>query len=186
MPTSSVLSERQLETFGRVLHQCAEETSRALSRWIDRPSHVRFEAVAQVPLYEATGVLGSDEEPVCCCVADMHGRLSGHIVLAFSDASGLALADLLLDQPRGTASEWGEIETSAALETANILGCTYLNTLVRALPMEDHSGGELLPTPPRFRRDFAESLIQFALMDQIVSDVHVQLAHVREQLSADD
>ena len=93
-------------------------------------------------------MLGSGEEPICFCVADMHGRLSGHIILAFSDASGFALADLLLDQPRGTASEWGEFEISAALETSNILGCTYLNTLMRELPVIEGSPEELMPTPP--------------------------------------
>ena len=183
--SSHVLDSRQLETFGRFLHESADDTSHALSRWIGRPSNVRFDSVEQFALDEATGVLGSGEEPICFCVADMHGRLSGHIILAFSDASGFALADLLLDQPPGTAREWGELEISAALETTNVLGCTYLNTLLRQLPATDGSPDELLPSPPRFGRDFAESLIQFALMDQVVSDATVVLARVRFEVDGE-
>ena len=185
MPTSHVLDERQLETFGKSLHESADDTSRALSGWIGRPSKVNFDSVEQLPLDEATGVLRSGEEPICFCVSDMHGRLTGHVILAFSDTSGFALADLLLDQPPGTTSEWGELETSAALETANILGCAYLNTLLRALPEVDGSPDELLPSPPRFGRDFAESLIQFALMDQVGADPTVVLAHVKFEIDGE-
>ena len=185
MRANHLLDNRQLEAFGRVLHQSADETSRALSRWIGRPSNIHFDSVEQLPLDKATGVLGSGEEPICFCVADMHGRLSGHIILAFNDASGFALADLLLYQPRGTACEWGELEISAALETTNILGCTYLNTLLRGLPLADGSPAELLPTPPRFGRDFAGSLIQFALMDQVVSDATVVLAQVKFEIDSE-
>jgi chemotaxis protein CheC len=185
MPTSHVLNEPQLETFGESLHESADNTSRALSSWIGRPSKVRFDSVEQLPLDEASGVLGSREEPICFCVSDLYGRLTGHVILAFSDTSGFALADLLLDQPLGTASEWGELETSAALETANILGCAYLNTLLRGLPETEGSPYELLPSPPRFGRDFAESVIQFALMDQVGSDTTVVLAHVKFEIDGD-
>ena len=180
-----MLSDRQLEILGQFLHDSADDTSRTLSRWIDRPSSVRFDSVERLALDEATGVLGSGEEPICFCVADMHGRLSGHIILAFNDTSGLALADLLLEQPLGTAVEWGEMEVSAALETTNILGCAYLNGLLRELPATDGTPDELLPTPPRFGRDFAESLIQFALMDQVVSDATVVLARARFEIDGE-
>jgi len=180
-----MLNTRQLEALGRSLHDSADDTSHALSRWCGRPSSVHFDSVEQVPLHEATGVLGPGEEPIGFCVADMHGRLTGHIILAFSDTSGFALADLLLDQPRGTASEWRELEISAALETANILGCTYLNTLLRRLPAVEGSLDELLPTPPRFGRDFAESLLQFALMDQVGSEATVVLAQVKFEIDGE-
>ena len=96
---------------------------------------------------------------------------AGELILAFDDASGLALADLLLERRVGAATEGGEVEMSAALETANIIGCVYLNALARAFPESDAGGQELLPSPPRFARDFAESLMECALMDQAtVSD----------------
>ena len=115
----------------------------------------------------------------------MAGRLAGQIVVAFEDTSGLALADLLLNQPRGTAAEWGEMETSAVLETTTILGCAYLNSLARTLPVDDGAMSELLPSPPRFSRDFAQSLIEFTLMDQIVVSTHVLLARIEFRIDGE-
>jgi len=114
----------------------------------------------------------------------MGGRLTGQLILAFDDASGLTLADLLLDQPKGTATGWGEMETSAALETTNIVGSTYLNTLARTLPAGSGTS-ELLLSPPRFSHDFAESLIEFALMAQIVASDNVLLARARFRIDDD-
>jgi chemotaxis protein CheC len=175
----TTLTGPQLEAFRTALDGGAAEASLALSRWIHKTATVSLDAVEQLPLHEATSVLGDRDEPVCFCVAEVTGRLAGELILAFDDASGLALADMLLDQPRGTAAEWGEMETSAALETANILYCAYLNSLSRAFGTDREGASELLPSPPRFSRDFAESMIQSALMTQIVTSDHALLARTQ-------
>jgi chemotaxis protein CheC len=144
----------------------------ALSRWLGRPSRISVEQVEQVPLSAATEVLGNQEDAVCACVMTLNGRVTGELMLAFDDVSGLALADLLLGNRTGTATQWGELEQSAALETANIIGCAYLNSLARCFPETDGASDELVPSPPKFVRDFAESLMEFALMNQaMTSDV---------------
>ena len=181
----NVLTEQQLDIFGGALRCGAADASEALGRWIGKPTSISIDLVEQLPLAKATGVLGVGDEPICFCVAEMQGRLTGQLVLAFDDASGLALADLLLDQPRGTAAAWGEMETSAALETTNILGCHYLGSLARALPAGDGLTSELLPSPPRFNRDFAESLIEFILMDQIVATDYALLTRVQFRIDED-
>jgi chemotaxis protein CheC len=181
----NVLDLEQLDAFRRAFHEGASEASTALGRWIDKPTRISFDVVEQLPLEEATRVLGSEGEPVCFCVAEMTGRLTGQLILAFSDASGLALADLLLGQPRGTAGVWGQMETSAALETANILACAFLNSLHRTLPADPTAASELLPTPPRFSRDYAASLIEFAVMAQVVATDHVLVAQTEFQIDGD-
>ena len=103
------------------------------------------------------------------------------MILAFDDASGLALSEMLLDQPQGTASEWTEMATSAALETTNILCCTYLNSLSRHLSTS-HQSTVLLPTPPKFSCDFAESLLEFALMGQAIASDRIILARTRFEI----
>ena len=175
----NTLTKPQLEAFQAVLHEGTANASQALNHWINRHATITLDSVAQLPLQEATTVLGVAEEPICFCVAQMKGRLTGQLILAFDDASGLALADMLLDQPPGTASEWLEMETSAALETANILCCAYLNALSRVFGAAGPGSSELIPSPPQFSRDFAESLIEFALMDQIVATDHVLLARTQ-------
>jgi len=99
----------------------------------------------------------------------LRGRCTGQLILAFDDQSGLALADILLDRASGSSRDWGPVEESGALETANIVGCAYLNSLSRDFPDRGADSQELLPSPPRFTRDFAAALMQFALMDQAMS-----------------
>jgi chemotaxis protein CheC len=170
------LNGRQLEIIKSALHHGADDASDALGRWIDRPTRISLDAFEQLALEDTPNMLGASDEPICFCRAEMTGRLEGHLILAFDDASGLALADLLLGQPPGTASEWTEMEQSAALETTNIVCCAYLNSLVRALPAPPGEAETLIPSPPVFARDFAESLLEFALMDQIVMTDEVLLA----------
>jgi chemotaxis protein CheC len=155
-------------------HRGSADASWALARWIGRPSVVEIDSLEQLPLEEATGMLAAGEDPICFCSVEMTGCLVGEMILAFDDTSGLALADMALDQPRGTTTQWTEMATSAALETTNILCCAYLNSLARALV--GHEGLILLPSPPSFHRDFAESLMQFALMGQAVASNQVIVA----------
>ena len=107
--------------------------------------------------------------------------LSGQILLVFEDRSGLALVDLLLHQPIGTAASWGELEQSAAQETTNIVGRTYLNALAAHLPgkisRDSPARDELVPTPPTFLREFAGSLLEFVLMEQALELDQVLLIH---------
>ena len=47
---------------------------------------------------------------VAACAMGLTGRLTGLILLVFEDRSGLALVDLLMHQPVGTTTAWGELE----------------------------------------------------------------------------
>jgi chemotaxis protein CheC len=129
-------------------------------------------AVEQVALEEATEVLGPSDALVAACSMPVTGALSGQILLVFDDRAGLALVDLLLHQPLGTTTTWGELEQSAAAETTNIVGCAYLNSLAAHLPALDTTGpATIVPGPPMFRHEVAGSLLEFTLMDQAtVSD----------------
>ena len=177
-----ILDAEQLEALGQALHRGAADASIALGKWFKKPTQITLDAVEQLSLHDATSVLGDDVEPICFCAVQMTGYLTGHLILAFDDASGLALADMLLGQKRGTAREWLEMETSAALETTNILCCAYLNSLSRAFAAVSPDASGLIPTPPRFSRDFAGSLIQSALMGQVMTADHALLARTRFEI----
>ncbi len=179
--SNNLLDASKLATLKSSFHQGAADASRALAQWIGKPSVVEIDSLELLPLEEATGILTAGEEPICFCSAEMTGLLTGEMILAFDDASGLALADMLLDQPQGTTREWTEMATSAALETTNILCCAYLNSLSRDLGRSAESS-ELLPAPPAFNRDFAESLLQFALMGQAIASDQVIVARTRFEI----
>jgi chemotaxis protein CheC len=162
-------------------HQGSADASLTLAKWIGRPSLVEIDSLDQLPLEEATGTLGVGDEPIGFCLAEMQGLLTGELILAFDDASGLALSDMLLEQPVGRTRDWTELAMSAVMETTNILACAYLNSLLSCFR---DSGGlhELLPSPPVFRRDFAECLLEFALMGQAVAGDWVVLAQTRFEI----
>lgn len=151
----------------------AEGASQALARWLGRPVHLTVSEARRVELAEATSLLGPEDELVVSCAMALAGRLNGQLLLVFEDRDGLALVDLLLGQPSGTSTSWGELERSAAEETANIVGCAYLNALAAHLPPppagSPTEAAAIVPSPPTFRHEFVASLIEFALMDQAIA-----------------
>jgi chemotaxis protein CheC len=173
-----MLNEPQLASLQSSLHQGSAQASKALAKWIGKPTVIEIDSLEQLPLEDATGTLADSDQPVCYCSMALQGFFTGEMILVFDDASGLALADLLLDQPRGTAQSWTELATSAALETTNIICCAYLNSLSECFS-GPKSSTELVPQPPRFNREFAESLMQFALMSQAMEFDDVILAKTR-------
>jgi chemotaxis protein CheC len=140
-----------------------------LSRWLSRPVHLDVSVVEQVSLEEASEVLGPGETLLAACEMEMHGTLDGNLLFVFEERSGLALADMLLGQAPGTTTAWGELEQSAAMETANLVGCAYLNSLAAHLPIIDAKPASLVPGPPSFRVEFAASLLEFVLMEQAIT-----------------
>jgi chemotaxis protein CheC len=169
-----ILSESQCRLLWIIFERGAESASQALSKWIGQEVRLSISEVELVELDKAAEVLGPPETLVAACAMGITGPLGGQILLVFEDHSGLALVDLLLHQPIGTSTTWGELERSAAQETTNIVGCAYLNALGAHLPTGigrgDSGGGAaaetLVPTPPCFLQEFAGSLLESALMEQ--------------------
>ncbi len=179
----SLLNTGQLARLKSALHAGSTEASQALAAWIGRPSVIEIDSLEQLLLEQATDLLAANEQPICFCATEIQGQLTGEMILVFDDASGLALADMLLEQPPGATHDWTELAMSAALETTNILCCAYLNSLAKTLAQVLPSC-ELIPSPPSFNRDFAESLLEFALMGQAMTSDLVILARTRFEIDA--
>jgi chemotaxis protein CheC len=161
-----------------VFELAAEHASTALTLWLDQPIRLSIHSVDAVELDEAVGLLGPEDAPVVASAMDLPGLLGGELLLVFDDRDGLALCDLVLGRPVGTSREWGELEQSAAQETANIVGCAFLNALGSHLN-EGPGALPLVPSPPDFRREFAGSLLSFALMDQAMTSDRMMLVRSR-------
>jgi chemotaxis protein CheC len=151
----------------RLFQTGADAAAVALSRWLGRPASIAVRDVELLPLEVAADLLGSGEEPVCGAGMPIGGALSGILLLVADDAAGLALADLLVGRSIGTGRIWGEVEESATLETANIVGCAYLNAIAAALSVGESEGaGSIIPSPPTFVREYAPALMEGLLIDQ--------------------
>ena len=169
------LTDSQVKALAQLLQTGSHHASEMLAKWIGKPSVVEIHSLEQLPLDEAADVLGNDDQPMCFCIAEVIGTITGEMILAFDDASGMAFVDLLLEQTPGTTDQWTEMAVSAMNETTNILCCAYLNALAESFISEIDTT-ELIPTPTKFVRDFAPSLLQFALMGQAISREDIILA----------
>lgn len=182
------MDAKQLASLTGIVQQSADEATDSLSRWIGRAVKVSVDPLEETSLERALDLIGQNDSTVCACCMRISGSLHGHLILSFDDASGLALRDALISgslptqdsqaaspaQPEHPAAEaiWGELETSVVMETANIIGCAFLNALSERIPWETRSiagdavPGSCMPSPPVFIRDFAASIMQFVLLDQ--------------------
>jgi len=167
------LSDKQLDALSTIVRFGASDASRALSDWLERDARVSLGKLEQVSLEIATELLGPADMTVCACCMRVSGGVNGQLLLGFDDASGLMLCDAILSR-EAKSFEWGELEMSAAMETTNIVGCAFLNAIAKVFPRagnqeESQTGGEdstWIPTPPVFVRDFAASIMEFAMIDQ--------------------
>ena len=180
---SQPFTPRQIVQLTNAFHRGAAESSMALGRWLSTDVALSVDTVDQCPLDTAISVLGAGETPVCVAVMEMQGTLTGHMLLAFEDSSGLAIPDLLLSREAGTSSEWGDVEISCVLETMNIAGSAYLNGVAHDLKEQSRQSIELIPSPPTFHRDFAECVLESAFMDQALSLNDVVFARTRFDLA---
>jgi chemotaxis protein CheC len=176
------LSDTQLERFAVAMRMGANQASQAMATWLSAPSLVEFDSVDQLPVNDALDLLGDADQTLCFCSMEIAESMTGQIILAFDDQCGLSLSDLLLNRPVGTATEWGEVEVSAALETINIIGCAYLNSLTKYLAGAANDTFNLVPSPPTFRREFVESLLQAAFLGQATASDFIFVSRTMFQI----
>lgn len=180
---SPPLTSRQITQLTPAFHRGAAESSIALGRWLNTAVTLSVDRVDHCPLDKAISLLDVEDQPVCVAVMEMQGTLTGHMLLAFDDDSGWAIPDLLLSRAPGTSVTWDEVERSCVLETMNIAGSAYLNGVATDLKNRSQRRIELIPSPPQFHRDFAESVLEAAFMEQAINMNDVVFAQTRFELS---
>lgn len=166
------MNGRGLDAQMEIFRRAADESSASLSKWLGRPTTISVKQVQSLPLEEASGILGESDVPLVACAMQISGSMNGLLILACDDPSGLALADMLLGRPSGDSSAWGDIERSAAIETANIIGCAYLNAVAASEPSAARAA---VPSPPWFLRDYAASVMASVILSQSSSAASVFL-----------
>jgi chemotaxis protein CheC len=157
------MTSDELPGMAAAFRRGADEASAALAKWLGRPVTLAVQRLEAVPLTTAAAALGSGAEPVCGCAMGISGAIGGVLLLAAADQDALALADTLIERSPGTSTSWNEIERSALIETANIVGCSYLNVVCNMLVPERAEG--ILPSPPLFLRDFPAALMEAMLLE---------------------
>ena len=150
-----------------ILHQllasATHDASAAMCRWTNGLISLTLDEVREIPLEDACGELSIGDELLTMVVLTLEGELGGAMILTFDETNGRQLVASLLGRPAGTTPEWSELEKSALTETGNILGCAYMNALTRLI------GSELIPSAPYFIQDYGASVLQQALLPQVMA-----------------
>jgi len=152
-----------LQVLHHLLASATTEASAAMSRWTDGLITLTLDEVRELPLEDACTDLGLGDDLLTMVVLSLEGEVGGQMILTFDETNGRHLAASLLGRPPGQTAEWSELEKSALAETGNILGCAYMNALTRLI------GTELIPSAPYFLQDYGASVLQQALLPQLMT-----------------
>jgi chemotaxis protein CheC len=151
-------ADLKLEVLEQLFASATHDASAAMCRWTDGLITLTFDEVREISLEEAFTQLDLNEQPLTMVVLTLDGEYGVRMILIFDNDDARQLAASLLGRAPGEEPEWSNLEKSALTETGNILGCAYMNALVRLI------GTELVPSPPYFIQDFAASVLQQALV----------------------
>lgn len=159
--------------------EAGRKAAESLAAWIGHPVRLDWSRPESVAVEEAGELFGPADAEVAACVLDVHGSARGRFVLVVDAPSiasfvsammgtGLEVPEATLKQiSEDPAAFWDELARSAAIETANIVACAFLNALTRSWTEDEKPGTavELVPSPPHFTLDFAGSLSELLLAD---------------------
>jgi chemotaxis protein CheC len=159
----NLTADSTLRILHHVLSTATNHASAAMCRWIGGIITLTLDDVAEVPMEDVLSRLNIGDEMVTAVVLTLEGSEGGTLLLMFDEVNGRQLAASLAQRPVCSDPQWTEIEISALNETGNILGCAYMNALTKLVDVE------LVPSIPYFLCDFAASVIEQALMAQVIS-----------------
>ncbi len=176
------------------LSQAARKAAASLASWINRPVSLVWKSPDKIAIEDAGNMLGDPEAIVPICILEVSGPITGRLILVNDAATIAGFVNMILGVGAGVTAEqvslirdnppafWDELARSAALETANIVACAFLNALAASLPPEKSHG--LLPSPPRFAVDYAGSLVQFLLAEFAMRTDRIHV--IESQMMLDD
>ncbi len=164
MTPLNTVSDSKHELLEQFFASATHDASAAMCRWTDGLITLTFDEVRDIAIEDAFVELNLNDEPSTMVVLTLEGEVGVRMILMFDNDDARRLAASLLGRSPGHhvpmvhESQWSPLEKSALLETGNILGCAYMNALVRLID------AEMVPSPPYFIQDYAASVLQQALL----------------------
>jgi chemotaxis protein CheC len=111
--------------------------------------------ITRVPISQVAAHAGDPETEQVGVYLVMSEGLYGQTLLILPIASALHLADLLLGDPLGTATELGVMERSALAEVGNLAASRFLNTMAAQNPQSKL----MRPSPPAVMVDMLGAIL---------------------------
>ncbi len=159
MGTTMTLSPAEHARLAALVDAAMQRVTGALTEMFGATVTVTAVHIRAVPLAEAGALIGNPELEVAAVYLGAAGELPGHLLLLMPLDAARELCDVLLEQPPGTTTTLGVMETSALGEVGNIVGSCFLCSLA------DRSGLRMQVTPPGVFCDMAGAAISLALLE---------------------
>lgn len=156
------LTQTELEVLLSIVQRGLDDSSKALSSMTTGGIQLEDPRLQFLPLNVVPGIAGGPEKVVVAVYLGIDGDLNGHLMLLFTQESGLKVVDMLMEQPLGTSRELDEIGISALAETGNVCGSSFLNAL------SDRTGLTIIPTTPAVLVDMAG-----AILESVVTELYL-------------
>lgn len=162
-----------------VFSPATKHASKALRQWTSGQIGLTLDEVEECPFDELGNVLHDQNQLMTIVAMGIVGNVGGQLILMFDDHNARGLIELLLNRSAKSQSAWGELENSALRETGNIIASAYLNQ------MTELTGQRLFPSPPSVIRDYGGSVLQQAVLPQIMNGDEILLCRTRVEKIGD-
>jgi len=111
--------------------------------------------IERIPIGQVHMRAGGPEERMVGIYLVIGGGLHGQAIIILPMSSALALADLMMDEPQGRATELGLMEQSALSELGNMTLAAFLNSVASLDDVPDL----LRPSPPAVMVDMLGAIL---------------------------
>lgn len=131
VPMGHELSSRERDALKEIANIGSGNAASALAAMTDTKIDITVPSVKIIPFAQVPEILGGAEILSVGIYTQVQVDAPCGLLFVFPLSSALHLVDILLGRPPGTTKEIESLESSALIETANVVGGAYLNALSR-------------------------------------------------------
>ncbi len=180
-----------------------------MGRWLDRPVDAKQISTRSIDVESAHHALTSRERVLCCCAMPVgfayreigsvgqtaelpstHQIPAGRLLMAWTCDQAARLVDQSLHSD-GTSSDqstWHNLQWSVIAETANVIGCEFLNAVAEKIGLLSSTEISLIPSPPHVSQQPAgillnDTVLEIGSTEAASDDLKVWLATGRFQVA---
>lgn len=166
------LNQKQLDLLKNFAADAAGDASVMFSKWLKSEVKLKMQNISVLPFEQIMVNFSGRNEKAVGLYMILEQGIEGSVLFLFNETQAYNLVDLLIRQPLGTTTKLDDLASSALNETANIVGCAYLNSLQKNLNVV------VKPSPPVLMHDLTLSIMESTVMQQAMMQEESLFAEV--------
>lgn len=155
---------KQINRLSIVLDMCTDAASRALSKALRTAATIYITETAVYDALDITEKLNKDEREMVASLLVLNGTGNGKVLFMVDKKDAFVLKDLYLREPVGNTKEYDAYVESTIQEIGNILSGSISNSFSADF------GLTILPSPPLVTCDFAGTIFETMIMEDLLED----------------